>query len=1038
MKIARTKHSKIGIAAWFIALFVCVSSVSAVSDGAMLRMPGPPSSAIYWQLTRIDQTPEVTPASGYQVDYQAAGLSIDLTDPLMAESLLDKGEPSYQPEVNFSISKDEETLIEHQYTWTAPPIYMEPGGVYPITVKSRANHTHNRLNSRVSPYVLDEPQGRASADGYNNYPDSLTFNITTDDLLRDGRIITSIVIRDEHEMFKYRVDYTYEMKEGAKPRPTPFPGFLPVDLVRGGAPAYYDEVPGVEGLWRVTTAPDEYRAFGSMNGGEPRFYPADAEGNVEMGVRPADLTDDFMSYVQGFVPTTPAEVPPWYHEITEGVYGFTSRDGRQITRAHGRVDGAPDAFYPMVGDPAVVSTIEGPVDPEQDFVDFIDGFGAAIPPEAVSHYQQSGNVYSFTGRDGFPQHRVYGRLNGAEPAYYPSTEDGTIISEVPVDPQTDFDAYIKGFDAAEPAAIPKYYRQADEGLYYVLERDGTPQYRVFGVLDGEAPAFYPADASGNRLEGAPPVLPEDDFDAYIAGFEPGTPADVPQFYNETDVPGVWAFQDVDGQTHYRAYGSLNRGEPAFFPSDAEGNAAVDALPVNPASDLLILPPPPVFSAVTPDNPPDFYAPVQGYPGVYSFVDENGDTAYRVYGGYDDEVPAFYPSNASGEMVEDAEPVNVEDDELMLPKPSATPITFVLVTKSPDALPARQVVRNFMPRPAATPAAYSFPPAPEATASMSPVSRTVISPAPTPNTAYSILPTHAPTLSPTALTRLYTAAPSPTPFAFEIVRESVPSPTKAPTVVRVYTSPSPTPYVSTVKPTSAAPEATPAGVRRTSVTPRATPYTSFISPTSAAPEATPESVQRTSDAVPLATAYTSTVTPVSSDVPATPESVQRTMTATVGPLATGAGTAGPEDAVTVDVSITPIATQIDVETAVPGSGKPTEIPSGTAMATEAVPTTMTPGSSAAVGTDVLSGTGAPSGTGAATETGAPSQTDRTSEIATPASDASPSGTEIPSETEVPTSKETEEAAGNNTWMIPAGISLAAILGYVGYRLTRRKK
>ena len=1027
VKNARKHHSKIGIAAWVIALFVCISSVSAVSDGAMLKMPEPPSSAIYWQLTRIDQTPEVTPPSGYQVDYQATGLSIDLTDALMAESLLDKGEPSYQPEVILSISKDE-PLIEHHYTWTAPPIYLEKGGVYPITVKSYANLTHNRINSRLSPYVLDEPQGRVSADAYNNYPDSLTFNITTESLLRDGRIITSIVIRDENEMFRLRVDYTYEMHEGAKPKPTPFPGFLPVDLIKGGAPAYYDEVPGVDGLWRVTTEPSEYRAFGSMNGGEPRFYPADAEGNVVRGVPPADLTDDFMSYVQGFVATRPAKLPPYYHEISDGVYGFTSRDGQLITRAHGRVDGAPDAFYPMVGDPAVVSTIEGPVDPERDYADYIEGFGAATPSEAVSHYRQSGNVYAFTGRDGLPQYRVYGRLNGAEPAYYPSTEDGVIVSETPVNPQADFDAYIKGFDAAEPAVIPKYYHQADNGLYYVLERDGTPQYRVFGVLDGQAPAFYPADAYGNRLEGAPPVFPEDDFNAYIAGFEPARPGEVPQFYNETGVPGVWAFQDVNGTTHYRAYGSLNRGEPAFYPSDAEGNVAVDALPVYPASDLLILPPPPVFVAATPENLPAFYVPVPGYEGVYSFVDENGDNVYRVYGGYDDQEPAFYPSNACGTLLDDAGPVNVEDDELILPKPSATPITFVVVTKSPEALPARQITRSLPPEPAATPYAYSIPPAPEALESLPPVIRTVTAPVPTPY-AYKIMPTHAPSLVSTAISRTYTAPPSPTPYAFEIVREASPSSTAAPTVVRVYTAPPlSTPYTSTVKPAFTAPAATPEGIRRTTTaSPEPTSYTSSVEPISSDPSATPESVRRTIDALPQPTSYTSSVEPSPSNVTATPEAVRWTMSATDTPLATATETVVPANAISTDVSITPPATSSAVETAVPGTEKTAEPPA----TASAVPATEIPESTAAK-TGAPTETDTPSETGALAETEAPTTTQlaTTTEI--------PSETETPSGTEPPASDEADQQTSNTAWWIALAVALAGGLGFGGSRLLKRKK
>jgi len=879
-------------------------------------MPEPPSSTVYWQLSRIDGTPEMTPAGGYIVQSQASGLLIDLTDGLMAESLLDRGEPSFQPEVILSISKDD-PLIEHVYTWTAPPIYLEPEGEYPITVRGRANLSHIRLNSRLTPYVLDEQMGRISADGYNNYPDSLTYTITTDNVLRDGRIVASIVIRDENEMFRYRVDYTYEMHDGRKPKPTPYPGFLSVDLVRGGAPAYYDET-GMEGVWRVTNTPDEFRAFGSMNGGEPRFYPADAFGNVVRGVPPVNVTDDFMTYVQGFVATKPAELPPYYQELADGVYGFTSRDGQLVTRGHGRVDGGKDAFFPMVGDPAVVSTIQGPVDPAQDYADLIEGFGVAAPDLDVPHYRQSGNVYSFVGRDGVTQHRVYGRLNGADPAFYPSTENGEVRSHAPVDPNADFDAYIKGFDAAEPAAIPSYYRQADDGLFYVLDRDGAPRYRVFGVLDGEAPEFYPADANGNRQEGAPPVFPEDDFSEFIAGFEPETPVTLPQFYTETDVPGVWSFQDIDGRWHYRAFGGLNRGDPAFYVSDAQGNVAVDALPVYPSSDLLILPPPPVFSATTPEDLPSFYTPVPGYSGVYSFVDEDGETNYRVFGGYDEEEPAFYPSNATGTLQDDAEPVSVEDDEQALPKPSATPITFIVVTKSPEDMPPQQVNHSVAPRPAATSYTTSIVPTPSPASSMPPVIRTVIAPLPTPFATYTIVPTHSPTSTPAAITRMY-EAPSPTPYAYEIVTDASPAPSAAPTIVRVYTAPPATPRTSTVNPTSV-------------VTDAPTPITVTVAPTS-----------------------------------------EESQTAGGTSGSGGTETAIPTIAVTTDVSITPGATQPTVETTAPVTEPPIATPPVTATAAATTVETEKPTETPPVTATASSETEAPESTSAGeTETQGPSE------------------------------------------------------------------
>lgn len=1029
MDNARKNCSKIGIAAWFIALFICVSSGSAVSDGVMPKMPGPPSSSVYWQLVRIDQTPDVTPHSGYKVNYEVQGLSLDLEDGLMAESLLE-ADASYQPEVTFSVSKDG-PIIEHIYTWAPLPVYLESDGLYPITVQGRSNLSHTRINSRLSPYVHDNAQGRISAGLYNNYPDSLSFTFSTNDLLKDGRVIVSFIIRDVHEMFKLRIDYTYEMQNGIKPKPTPVPGFSSVELSKGGAPAYYDAVPGMDGLWQVTTAPEEYRAYGSMNGGEPRFYPADHEGNVVMNAAPADLTDDFISFVQGFVPTTPKELPRHYHETSPGVYSFTSRDGQVITRMHGRVDGALDAFYPMVGDPAVVSTIEGPIDPEQDYIDYIEGFGATVPSVAFPHYQLINNIYTFTGRDGVTRYRVFGRLNGAEPTYYEATEDGTILQHTPIDPQEDFDVYVKGFDATEPNAVPKYYQQVADGLYSVLDRDGTPLYRIYGVLDGEAPAFYPADASGNRIEGQSTISPEDDFDTYIAGFEPMQPSDVPQFYEETDVAQVWAFQDVDGQMQYRAYGSLNRNEPAFYPCDAEGNVAVSALPIQPASDLLMLPPPPVFSTATPENLPSFYIPVPNQQGVYTFMDQDGNTVYRVFGGYDDQEPAFYPSNPSGILLDNAEPINVEEDQIILAKPSATPIVFVVITQDPRAIPQNQINRNFISQPSATPFVRSVTPSASASESLPPVLRTVTAPPSSLFASYAYTVAPFPTLAP-ALTATMGQAfitPSPTPYAFEIIPHASSAPSEDPVLVRVYTSPpASTSYAASVYTAPATMAPVGEAVRQTmknGALQTVLSVTQIPAPATMTPVGEPVRQTMISDAPQTVSSVTqipvdtsSTVAPIVTAViePAneTASTVKSVVLGTSSP--TNAESAVPVTVtVPVDVTITPPATQENsavLQTEAPSQAVPSEVPSE--APSEAPSEPMMP-----------------------SETKASPESELQSDTVTPSEADMSSESETPSELESSIPIDSTEQKTGNALMIGSALAILLVIG-AAVLMRRRKK
>ncbi|MDL2317922.1 hypothetical protein LJC74_02345, partial [Eubacteriales bacterium OttesenSCG-928-A19] len=291
-----------------------------------------------------------------------------------------------------------------------------------------------------------------------------------------------------------------------------------------------------------------------------------------------------------------------------------------------------------------------PVDPDADYTEHIAGFGAAKPTEPVRHYEEiSEDLYGFTGRDGVTRYRVYGRYNGRVPAYYEADEQGALAGDAkPLDPMDDFESYIRGFDAAAPENAPAHYTPVTESIFAIEDRDGEILHRVFGVKDGEEPAYYASDERGVLLdESAGAIDPEDDFENYVAGFIPVDKADAPKYYEATEVPGVWAFLDKDGNSHHRAYGSLNRGEPAFYPSDALGNVERDALPVQPASDLAIMPMP-TFTAQTPQAAPIHYSIVPEHEGLYSFTGKDAKVVHRVYGAYPNEAPAYYDATETGE------------------------------------------------------------------------------------------------------------------------------------------------------------------------------------------------------------------------------------------------------------------------------------------------------------------------------------------------------------------------------------------------------
>lgn len=655
---------KRGIAV-LIMLCLCIGAAAASADGEMPRMPEPPNTPVYWQLTSVEIEPEIKAAGGYVVTYETIGLTPDLDDALLTESQLEADDAAQG--ITLVVSRNDETLMEHTYLWTPLPVYLENVVDYPIHVAGTQVVGSNTPNSLLGIYTQGDLVARISAGNYTNHESSTTFDINTDvGVYKDGGLVLSFILRDVNDMFRTRIVYTYQMHDGARPTPTPIPGFAPVEVTDDvDVPSYYVPEADLDGVYHIITAPEEYRAYGSMSGSKPGFFPSDAEGDVVMNEAPVNPETDFESYVQGFVPEKPESVPDYYTDEENGIYSFTTRDGETVSRVYGRIDGGDPSFYAVEDDVIVRSDAE-PVNPRDDYVNLIEGFGKSVPSakETVPFYEKrTDDLYEFDDRQGDTHVRAYGCLNGDDPAYYEADAKGEVSKDAaPVDPDEDFDTFIKGFDATQPASVPKYYHDLGEGVYAVEGKNDETVYRVYGIKDGEDPAYYASDAEGDLLsENEKPVDPQDDFAKHIEGFEAEPIADVPEYYEQTEVDGVWAFVDKDGDSQYRVYGSLNQEDPAFYPSDAVGNVATDALPVDPASDLALMPVP-AFTAVEPDEVPTHYIVVPEHSNVFSFTGRDGETVYRAYGTMrNSEDPAYYPSDENGKPETNAKPVDPEEE-----------------------------------------------------------------------------------------------------------------------------------------------------------------------------------------------------------------------------------------------------------------------------------------------------------------------------------------------------------------------------------------
>ena len=656
MRNAKATNAKT-ILSTFIALVICLCMLAscAYADAFMPVYTEAPAVPVYWQLTKIDLEPQIRTKGGFTAEYEAEGFALDLSDPLMAESVANAGQSD--PVVSLTIENSARAQ-KQSYTWTPMPIYMEPGQHYAIEITGESAENTEKLDSLLSVNEQGRQVLRVSAGGYNGKPASAVYDLAP---LNTEEMVVSFVVRDVNDMFRLRVAYTYELVEGVRPYPTPVPGFVATEAP-AEIPSFYEPVEGREGLWRVTTKPDEYRAYGVMTGEGPNFFPADENGDVVMDETPVTPEQDYDSFVAGFVPWTAETEPANYTKNENGVYSFTTRDGATEYRAYGRMNGGEAAFYPS-DENGVVAGDAQPVEPEADFEAYQKGFGAAEPQQEPALYENRGGVYAFTGRDGQTQYRVYGRLDGADAAFYPSDENGAVAEGAqPVSPEADFEAYVKGFDVAEPAKVPDIYEKQENGVYAVEDREGGKVYRVYGVKDGQAPAWYPCDENGVVADDAQAVTAEEDFAAYYEGFEPARADGAPRYYSSTKTPSVFMFTDSEGKTQYRIYGSKDRGEPAWYPCDERGNVEPNALPVQPASDLATIAEP-QFVPAEPQEVPAYYERVGD--GVFAVEDRDGNRVYRTYGDYDSYLetgtPAWYPCDENGAVAEGAQPIDPAQD-----------------------------------------------------------------------------------------------------------------------------------------------------------------------------------------------------------------------------------------------------------------------------------------------------------------------------------------------------------------------------------------
>ena len=549
-------------------------------------------------------------------------------------------------------------------------------------------------------------------------------------------------------------------------------------------PSYYRTIQ--DGIYEFDAEGVQYRrVYGSIDRLPAAFYEAANGGDEPLpGLLPVDPGEEFERLVSGLRSAPPEEDAPYYYEAVNGsLYTLLDRDGKELYRVYGSVDGGPKSYYPTDKEGRLLEGAR-PIDPAADFKDYVEGFAASTPKTTPAYYRQTGKgIYEFES-EGLLYSRVFGSRDRQPAAFYDSAGNGLPLEGAqPIDTDEEFKQLISGLRPTLPLeAVPYYYNEIGKAMYTLPDSEGSALYRVYGSLDGGSPAYYPTDENGVLL-GEEPVDPATDFSAYVAGFVPAIPSEVPEFYRAVS-DDIWAILNDSGVTLYRVYGSIDRTPAAFYKSDAQGAPPAEYVePVNIQQDseinvdgFISMKPPTVII-------PDYYALTENESAedgtnVWVFRDGTGVVHYRAYGVLGSDGPDFYECDESGNVLATATPVDKAIDLISLATPTPAPTPTPVPTPTPIPTPTPSPIPTPSPTPIPTPT-----PTPIPTPSPTPTPTPTPTPSPTPTAAPSLEPTPTATLSPTlASTAAAVSTPTPKPAPTTTLAPS-PAPTDQSTQVQ---------------------------------------------------------------------------------------------------------------------------------------------------------------------------------------------------------------------------------------------------------------
>ncbi|HML47792.1 MAG TPA: hypothetical protein PKE04_13695, partial [Clostridia bacterium] len=383
-----------------------------------------------------------------------------------------------------------------------------------------------------------------------------------------------------------------------------------------------------------------------------------------------------------FAARTPEAAPDYYIPVPEVEGLFVVEDSEPLRyRLYGAFGSGNPAYYPADAEGTLIGEDPASEEPVRE-----PAFILQEPDALPEPYQQiAEGLYGFEDADGRIQYRVYGAFPDTQKGFYRANAFGVVTDRAPIDPAEDMPEPPEGFVPSVPKDSDAYPTQEGVSLWFFIDRDGNTHYRSYGSLNGGAEAFYPADADGNVALDALPVTPGDDFVQYIQGFVSISPSgQLPLFYEAVvgeDGQLFWRFEGRDGQMVYRVYGKLDGSAAAFYPADERGKLLEGAAAVTPTEDYINHIRGFVAMAYTP-TAYDFYEPVEGSDGsLWRFMDAYDQWQYRRYGSLHRGLPAFYPSDETGAVTDDAVPVARDRDRAMLP---------VFTQEAPAQVPAHYV------------------------------------------------------------------------------------------------------------------------------------------------------------------------------------------------------------------------------------------------------------------------------------------------------------------------------------------------------------